>query len=54
VGISTVCAGFDGDRRVDAGAQIEAGAARGGVGRQLVLHARVEDFDVDGFHGRFI
>ena len=44
-------AGFDGDGLVDAGAQVQAGAARGGVGGQHVLHARVEDLDVDSLHG---
>ena len=38
-------------RRVDAGAQVEAGAAGGGVGRQPPGHARVEDADVDAGHG---
>src|SRR5450830_1812341 len=43
-------AGLDGDGGVDAGAQVQARAAAGGIGRQQVLHAGVEDFKVDGFH----
>ena len=37
------------ERRVQAGAQIQAGAAGRGVGGKLFRHARVEDLDVD-FH----
>ena len=43
-------AGFDGDGLVDAGAQVEARAARRGVGWQQFFHACVEDLDVDIFH----
>lgn len=43
-------AGRQVERRVDAGAQVEPRAALRCIGRQQVLHARVENFDVDGFH----
>ncbi len=43
-------AGFERQGRIEAGAQIEAGAACGGIGRQEVFHARVEDFEVDLLH----
>ncbi len=38
--------------RFKAGAQVEAGGAGGGVLRQLLAQARVEDFDGNGFHGK--
>ena len=40
-------AGLQQQRRVEAGAQVEAGAAGRGVGRQLLGHARVEHLQVD-------
>ena len=40
-------AGREHQRRVDAGAQVEAGAARRGVGRQPLGDARIEDPHVD-------
>src|SRR5450830_1733288 len=43
-------AGLDGDGVVDAGAQVQARAAAGGIGGQQVLHAGVENFKVDGLH----
>ena len=53
VGTSSACAGREHERRVDAGAQVEAGAAGGRVGRQLLGDARIEDADVDVRHGRW-
>ena len=52
VGISSVCARLEDERRVEAGAQVEAGAAGGRIGRQLLGDARVEDLQVDGGHAR--
>ena len=43
VGISCACAGREHERRVEAGAQVEAGAAGGRVGRHLLGDARIED-----------
>ncbi|MOA62614.1 hypothetical protein D3C78_1880930 [compost metagenome] len=44
-------AGHDGHLGVDGGAQVQPGRAAGGVGRQVVLQAGVEDLNVDGgFH----
>ncbi len=44
--------GLQGQGRVQAGPQVEAGTAGRGVGGQLLRHARVEDLDVD-FHKCF-
>ena len=41
-GSAAVWPGLEHQRRVEAGAQVEAGAAGRGVGRQLLGHARVE------------
>ena len=44
-------AGRDGQRLADGGAQVEAGAARGRIGRQQFFHAGIKYLDVDFFHG---
>ena len=38
------------DRLIDAGAQVQAGSAGGGIVRQIVLQARVEDSNVEFVH----
>ena len=47
VGISCASPGREHERRVEAGAQVEAGAAGGRVGRHLPGDARIEDANVD-------
>jgi len=44
------CAGLQFQRRIQAGAQVEAGAAGGGIGRQGFGQAGVEQLDVDDGH----
>ena len=44
-------AGLERQWGVQAGPQIETGTAFGRIGRQLFLHARVENFYVNFFHG---
>ena len=43
-------AGLEFDRPADAGAQIQAGGAAGGILRQTVLEARVQYLDVESVH----
>ena len=47
VGTSSVCAGRERDRRVDAGAQVHAGGAGRRVGGQVRADALVEDLSVE-------
>src|SRR5688572_27418459 len=44
---------FQGEGGVDAGAQVQAGAAGRGIGRQQVLHAWIENLDINGVHAGF-
>ena len=54
LGTSSVAPGLEFDRRIDAGAQVQAGGTGSRIVRQIVPEARIEDFDVEFVHGWYL